>query len=89
MSIGVLPSGPGYAAGRVDLQWRDRSVGMGRGRLGTRRPIENDGSHQDEWAAIDTGLALDAPLTRHRMICRVAYGAGDRTATGGYRSRDD
>jgi hypothetical protein len=63
----------------------DRSVGVGRGRLGTRRPIDDDGSHQDDWAAIDAGLALDAPLTRHRMICHVAYGAGARTATAGGR----
>ena len=31
--------------------------------------------------AIDTGLALDAPLERRRMICRVAYGARALTAT--------
>jgi hypothetical protein len=31
-------------------------VGVGRGRLGARRPIDDDGSHQDEWAAIDAGL---------------------------------
>jgi hypothetical protein len=36
-------------------------VGLGRGRLGARRPIDEDGSHHDEWAAIDAGLGVVAP----------------------------
>jgi len=32
--------------------------------VGTRRPIDDDGSHQDEWAAIDAGLLRGKRRTR-------------------------